>query len=159
MSLRLFAFAISIAIFAPISAIADVPFDEMSGGKPSVELSSSSVVNLIHQEADRQGVPRDLAIKVAKRESGLRCNAYNKKDGTSGLFQLKPATARGLGFRGNTSELLSCNAGLTFGMKHLAICYRLANGNYARADACHRGGFRSISGRQSVERELLVLND
>ncbi len=120
--------------------------------------AAASVTDLIHQEADKQGVPRGLAIKVAKRESGLRCNAFNRA-GYYGLFQLYPPTARGLGFRGVNSELLTCGAGLTYGMKHVAICYRLAKGNWDRTDYCHRRGFRSISDEQSSRREMQASNE
>jgi soluble lytic murein transglycosylase-like protein len=103
---------------------------------------AKDVISLITREAASHGMPAEFALKVARRESGLRCDAYNPKDGTHGLYQLKPATARGLGFTGDTSALRTCGAGLTFGMKHLALCWQQEGGNWTAADWCHRRGLR-----------------
>ena len=50
----------------------------------------------IQQEALRQGVPPELALAVARRESGFNQFAVGKK-GEIGLFQLMPSTAIELG--------------------------------------------------------------
>ena len=56
----------------------------------------ASIQEKIRQQALTQGVPPDLALAVAKRESGFNQAAIGK-DGELGIFQLMPATARGLG--------------------------------------------------------------
>jgi len=55
-----------------------------------------TITQMISAEAQRQGVPADIAIAVANRESGFNPNASGAS-GEIGLFQLMPATAAGLG--------------------------------------------------------------
>lgn len=97
--------------------------------------------SLIAAEARRQGVPVDLALKVAKIESGHRCNAVGpatKVGRGQGPLQIMPRSARGLGHRGG--PLNNCGAGLHYGMKHLAMCWRGARGSKALAAHCHNAG-------------------
>lgn len=51
---------------------------------------------LIYQAADKYGVPRDLAVKMVRQESGFHPNVVSGA-GASGLTQLMPATAKELG--------------------------------------------------------------
>ncbi len=81
---------------------------------PAVE-----VQRLVAAAAERHGVPIWIAIRVAEVESQFDCYARGKA-GELGPLQIKPATARDLGFKGPDSELRSCGAGLEWGMKHLA---------------------------------------
>lgn len=117
--------------------------------------------NLIAAEAKRQGVPVDLALRVAKVESGHRCNAIGPATSVGrgqGPLQIMPSSARGLGHRGGS--LNNCGAGLHYGMKHLAVCWRGANGNKALAAHCHNAGFGVLK-RGSAPRTRyvqLVLN-
>ena len=70
--------------------------------------------------AKRHGVPLAVARAVIRMESGGRCEARGRA-GELGPLQIKPATARGIGYRGPISGLRSCTAGLDIGMKHLAM--------------------------------------
>jgi soluble lytic murein transglycosylase-like protein len=99
---------------------------------------NSGVAAIIRREAARQGVPANLAIAVARTESALRCRAVGAA-GELGPFQIKPATARGIGYRGPISALNSCGAGITYGLKHLAMGYRKC-GTHSGAAALHNGG-------------------
>jgi soluble lytic murein transglycosylase-like protein len=73
--------------------------------------------------ARRYGVPLSVARAVIRMESGGRCDARGRA-GELGPLQIKPATARGIGYRGSISGLRSCGAGLDVGMKHLALALR-----------------------------------
>jgi hypothetical protein len=96
----------------------------LSAAAISTEASATSLVQkLIVTAAERYGVPIFLALKVAKVESNFTCDAEGKA-GELGPFQLKPATARMIGYRGVISALRSCGAGLEWGMKHLALAIR-----------------------------------
>lgn len=55
-----------------------------------------SVEAYIRQTATRYGVPPDLAVQLARRESGLRQDARGRA-GEIGIMQLMPGTARELG--------------------------------------------------------------
>lgn len=102
---------------------------------------------IVKSEAVRQGVPVDFALKVAKLESGVRCNNHNRRSTASGPLQILASTARSLGYRGNIRKA-SCATQTYYGMKHLAICYRGAKGNLALAQKCHQRGVSVIYGRK-----------
>jgi hypothetical protein len=96
----------------------------LSAAVTSTEASATSFVQkLIVTTAERYGVPKFLALKVAKVESSFTCDARGKA-GELGPLQIKPATARMIGYRGLISALRSCGAGLEWGMKHLALAIR-----------------------------------
>jgi soluble lytic murein transglycosylase-like protein len=108
---------------------------------PTVAAASGSVAQLVAAAAQRHGVPARFAIAVARIESGLRCNARGRA-GELGPLQIKPATARGLGYSGPASVLNSCGAGLEWGMRHLAVAYRRC-GSAGAAAALHNRGLAS----------------
>lgn len=56
----------------------------------------SDVAAMVTSEAQRQGVPPDLALRVATQESGLRHGAVSPK-GAIGVMQLEPGTAQQMG--------------------------------------------------------------
>jgi soluble lytic murein transglycosylase-like protein len=100
-----------------------------------------NVVALVDAKAREMGVPIALARKTAKAESSFRCNAVGprtRQGHAQGPLQIMPRSARGLGHKGG--PLNNCGAGLHYGMKHLAMCYRLAGGNQQLAFRCHQGG-------------------
>lgn len=101
----------------------------------------STVARRISEVAARHGVPASLAIAVARVESNMRCQARGRA-GELGPLQIKPATARGLGYSGPASALNSCGAGLEWGMRHLAVAYRQC-GSAAGAAALHNRGLAS----------------
>lgn len=104
-------------------------------------VSGSPVAQQVATVAARHGVPARFAIAVARIESGLRCQARGRA-GELGPLQIKPATARGLGYSGPAAALNSCGAGLEWGMRHLAAAYRRC-GNDAGAAALHNRGLAS----------------
>lgn len=65
------------------------------------DLSSVSDADLVRvlvaDEAQRQGVPSDLAVGVARAESGLNAQTKASDKGAIGTMQLMASTARGLG--------------------------------------------------------------
>lgn len=105
----------------------------------------SGIAGRVAESAVRHGVPAGLAVAVARLESGLRCQARGRA-GELGPLQIKPATARGLGYRGPASALNSCGAGLEWGMRHLAVAYRRC-GTHAGAAALHNRGLAAACTR------------
>jgi soluble lytic murein transglycosylase-like protein len=79
--------------------------------------------NLIAASARKHGVPVQVALAVAKTESGFNCTARGSA-GELGPLQIKPATARLIGYKGSAGALRSCGAGLEWGMRHLALAIR-----------------------------------
>ena len=85
--------------------------------------ASNSLYTIIVAAASRHGISASLALKVVKIESGFDCSAQGSA-GELGPLQIKPATARLIGYRGTELALRSCGAGLEWGMKHLAMAVR-----------------------------------
>jgi soluble lytic murein transglycosylase-like protein len=85
--------------------------------------ASGDVFKMIAAAATRHGISASLALKVVKIESGFDCSAQGSA-GELGPLQIKPATARLIGYQGAISALRSCGAGLEWGMKHLAMAIR-----------------------------------
>ena len=85
--------------------------------------ASSDIIRMIAAAAQRHGISISVALKVAKIESGFNCNAQGKA-GELGPLQIKPATARLIGYEGAVAALKSCGAGLEWGIKHLAMAIK-----------------------------------
>lgn len=118
-------------------------------GLSSVDVhAGNDARDLVRDAAIRNGVPVDLALRVAKVETGVRCNVVGSR-GERGPLQILPATAREFGFRNIRSA--SCSRQTDAGMAHLAACYRGSGGNWRRAAACHNQGISVIHGRRISE--------
>ncbi len=100
---------------------------------------SRQVVSLINSMAPAQGVPAWFALRIARVESN-----YNPRlrgaAGEYGVFQLKCATAKGIGFRGNCSALLDPRVNVQYGVMHLALAMKSSRGNMRLAASKHNGG-------------------
>ncbi|GAC1338370.1 MAG: hypothetical protein NVSMB26_25880 [Beijerinckiaceae bacterium] len=104
-------------------------------GRAAAEIRESGAPSGIHgmiaQHAAANGVPVALAETVVRIESRFRPHVTN--GGAFGLMQIKPQTARGVGFSGPASGLLHADTNLRYGMKYLALAYRASGGNMRRA--------------------------
>ena len=102
------------------------------------------VYALVDAAARRHGVPVNIARATVRYESRGRCNARGSH-GELGPLQIKPSTARGLGFSGPASALATCGAGLEWGMKHLALalrkCGHVGPHNYGLGGGCARTAY------------------
>jgi soluble lytic murein transglycosylase-like protein len=101
--------------------------------------SHGNVVAMIKSMAPSYGVPTWFALKIAKVESGYNPNARGSH-GELGVFQMKCATARGIGYRGSCSGLLNAHTGVQYGLKHLSLAIRSSHGNLKLAASKHNGG-------------------
>jgi soluble lytic murein transglycosylase-like protein len=86
-----------------------------------------SVRDIIARHAAANGVPFALADAVVRIES--RYNPRVANGGALGLMQIKPATARGVGFAGSASSLYHPETNVAYGMRYLAQAYRLSGGD------------------------------
>jgi Transglycosylase SLT domain len=105
------------------------------------------VVAMIKSMAPRYGVPTWFALRIAKVESGFNPRARGAA-GEYGVFQLKCATARGIGFRGNCGALLNASTNIQYGLKYLSMAVHSSHGNLKLAASKHNGGL----GRKSMVR-------
>lgn len=110
------------------------------------------VVSIIKSMAPSYGVPTWFALRIAKVESGYNPRARGAA-GEYGVYQLKCATARGIGFRGNCSALLDPSVNVRYGLKHLSLAVRSSRGNLKLAASKHNGGL----GRKSLVRKYVRL--
>jgi soluble lytic murein transglycosylase-like protein len=101
--------------------------------------STDRVVDLIKNMAPQYGVPTWFALRIAKVESGYNPNSRGAA-GEYGVYQMKCATAKGIGFSGNCSELLNASTNIRVGLKHLSMAMKLSNGNLKMAASKHNGG-------------------
>jgi soluble lytic murein transglycosylase-like protein len=101
--------------------------------------STDGVVNLIKGMAPKYGVPTWFALRIAKVESGYNPNIRGAA-GEYGVYQMKCATAKGIGFSGNCSQLLNASTNVQYGLKHLQMAMKLSNGNLRMAASKHNGG-------------------
>ncbi|MEF2552689.1 transglycosylase SLT domain-containing protein [Aurantimonas sp. A2-1-M11] len=74
---------------------------------------------IIAKEAAAHGVPLRLAHAVINIESSYRASVTGAA-GEVGLMQIKPATARGMGFKGSTKALYDPATNVKWGMRYLA---------------------------------------
>jgi soluble lytic murein transglycosylase-like protein len=103
------------------------------------EATTERVVGLIKDMAPKYGVPTWFALRIAKVESGYNPNTRGAA-GEYGVFQMKCATAKGIGFSGNCAELLNASTNVEVGLKHLQMAMKLSNGNLKMAASKHNGG-------------------
>jgi soluble lytic murein transglycosylase-like protein len=111
----------------------------------TIPASASDAHNYVVASAAKHGVSKAFALRVAKIESGVQCGRVGRA-GERGPLQILPATARGLGYKNIRGA--SCRTQTDAGMKHLAICYHGARGNWFRAAACHNAGFAALKWRK-----------
>lgn len=105
------------------------------------------VVAMIKSMAPRYGVPTWFALRIARVESNYNPRVRGSA-GEYGVFQLKCATARGIGFRGNCGNLLNASTNIQFGLRHLQMAMRSSRGNLQLAASKHNGGL----GRKTLVR-------
>lgn len=90
--------------------------------------TGSSYDKIIARHAAEHGVPVALAHAVVRVESNYRANARGKA-GEIGLMQIKPATARMMGYSGSVKGLYDPDTNIRYGMKYLAKAHQLGGGD------------------------------
>ncbi len=87
----------------------------------------SSIHKLVGKHARAAGVPVALALAVVQVESNFNPRARGRA-GEVGLMQIKPATARAIGYKGSIKALYDPHTNLAWGMKYLAEARRRGGG-------------------------------
>jgi hypothetical protein len=93
----------------------------------------------LKREAEKLGLPGELADAVAHVESSYQPNATGAA-GEVGLMQILPSTASMLGHRGSWSELFEPELNIRYGVRYLARAWQLASGDVCRALMKYRAG-------------------
>ncbi len=106
----------------------------------------------IAEHAARHGVPERLVHRIIVRESRYQPHVVSR--GNYGLMQIKPATARGMGYRGAPAGLLDAETNLTYAVPYLANAWRVAGGSEDRAVSLYAGGYYYIAKRRGLLAQL-----
>lgn len=101
---------------------------------------------LVNKYAKIHGIPASLLHRVIQRESDYRAGARNGP--YYGLMQILPATARGMGFKGDASELLDAETNLMWAGKYLRGAWLLSDGDEATAVGWYARGYYYEAKRQ-----------
>jgi soluble lytic murein transglycosylase-like protein len=95
--------------------------------------------DLVKAAAERAGVPAELVDAVIRTESGYDPNVTGAV-GEIGLMQVRPGTARLLGFSGTLEELREPHTNIALGVAYLAGAWRLASGDICTTVMKYRAG-------------------
>ncbi|MBZ8131654.1 lytic transglycosylase [Afifella sp. IM 167] len=105
--------------------------DKKDSGKSNAnarKTGKSNLHDLVVKVAAAHGVPAGLAHAVVTIESRYNPRARGSA-GEVGLMQIKPATARGIGYTGSIAALYDPATNLEWGMRYLAKAYKLGGGS------------------------------
>lgn len=107
--------------------------------KDQLAIRQAHYEGLIRQYADQYDVPVELAMAVVRIESNFRPTAKGSA-GEIGLMQIKPATAKLMGYKGRASGLYDPETNIRFGMKYLAGAHELGDGKLCRTILKYNAG-------------------
>jgi soluble lytic murein transglycosylase-like protein len=102
-------------------------------------LTRADIRAILEREAQKAGLPADIAEAVVKVESSFDPTTIGGV-GEIGLMQVRPGTAAMLGFRGSAADLARPEVNIHYGVTYLGKAWRLANGDLCRALMKYRAG-------------------
>ncbi|MFA6153781.1 lytic transglycosylase domain-containing protein [Mesorhizobium sp.] len=94
---------------------------------PTAPAADGQYSAIVARYAASYGVPVTLAQAVIRIESNYRPNMVGSA-GEIGLMQIKPATARMMGYSGSAKGLFDPDTNIKYGMKYLAMAQDLGGG-------------------------------
>ncbi len=110
----------------------DTSFEEVLNANNKKEVNAN---NIFQDAANKYGVPANLLKAVAKVESNYNPNAVSSA-GASGVMQLMPATAKGLG----VTDVFDPVQNIHGGAKYLSQLYKKYDGNLELTLAGYNAG-------------------
>jgi soluble lytic murein transglycosylase-like protein len=111
---------------------------ERRGAPLAAPAGTEGLRALVARHAAANGVPFSLADAVVRVES--RYNPRASHAGNLGLMQIRHQTARGLGYSGSAAGLLDAETNARYGMKYLAMAYKMAGGDTCRTVMKYQSG-------------------
>jgi soluble lytic murein transglycosylase-like protein len=116
---------------------------------------------LIVRYAKENGVPVELATAVVQIESNFNPRRRGSA-GEIGLMQVKPTTARMMGYRGSVKGLYDPETNIRIGMKYLAMAQDLGGGATCRTILKYNAGHNATRMNPTSQRycgKVLALLD
>ncbi len=111
------------------SLLAKLRAEKSSGSTTSgVKAAKGGLPAIVTRYAKEYGVPVALAHAVVTVESNFRPHVTGRA-GEIGLMQIKPATARMMGYSGSAKGLYDPETNIKYGMKYLAKAHELGGGD------------------------------
>lgn len=80
-----------------------------------------------------------LAQDITYTESRGRCGSVSSANAL-GVMQTKLGTAKMMGYKGSAQGLKNCRTGAEYGVKYLAYCHDLADGDIRLTSVCYNQG-------------------
>jgi soluble lytic murein transglycosylase-like protein len=137
MRLSLRALFFLLTIFGALSSVQVFARDDNSLRAPRTQgvepdaYTRMKLAEIVERYALAAGIPADLVRAVIRVESDWDVELTGHS-GEIGLMQIRPETARDIGFKGEDAELYDPETNIRWGVAYLASAYKLANG-----DLCH----------------------
>jgi hypothetical protein len=123
------------------SAVALIGVGLLGAGRLGVARESNAAFDaMIARHAKANEIPESLIRRVIWRESKYNPGLIGRGN-AMGLMQIKPATAREVGYSGSSSGLLDAETNMKYATRYLAGAYRVAGGNADRAVALYAKGY------------------
>jgi soluble lytic murein transglycosylase-like protein len=135
----------SLCLATAVLAAAAVPASAQYRRAPA---QFGNVDALVARYSAEYNVPQSLIRRVIRRESGGRSHIVYR--GNYGLMQIKPGTARSMGYRGGAAGLLDPDTNMRYAVKYLAGAWRLAGGSEARAVHYYAAGYYYAAKRRGI---------
>jgi hypothetical protein len=107
---------------------------------------------IMDELARKHDVPERLIHRIIMRESKYAPHLVSR--GNYGMMQIKPATARGMGYTGAPSGLLDARTNLTYAVPYLANAYHIAGRNEDGAVRLYAGGYYYVAKRKGMLGQL-----
>jgi soluble lytic murein transglycosylase-like protein len=142
----------NLRVAACTALLAAAPFFAIPATAGQLVDANGNLDSLVAKHAAANGVPEALVRRIIKRESGGRAHVVSK--GNYGIMQIKPATARGMGYRGTAAGLLDADTNMTYAVRYLANAYKVAGGNADRAVALYAGGYYYAAKRKGMLKDV-----
>ncbi len=106
-------------------------------------LTRIQLTAIVNHHAAAANIPADFVSAVIRIESDWDVNLTGHA-GEVGLMQIKPSTARSMGYTGTDEELYDPDTNIRWGVKYLATAYQLAGGNLCQTVLKYQAGHQAI---------------
>lgn len=137
---------------------AALPLAACGGGRSEVASRAAiapgntpEMQRLIRKWAGIHGIPESLLHRAIQRESGYNPGARNGP--YYGLMQIRPETARTMGYQGPPEGLLDAETNLHYAGKYLRGAWLVSRGNQDRAIMWYAKGYYYEAKRMGLLRE------